>query len=303
MYFDWNFLFIINLPIALMVMVFAYNLLPTKAFVQRSDFDVPGVVFLGLFLAFFTLGINFLNSEQAFESLFSLSVWPFMLASFVFLFLLVKVELKASKPIIKMSYFSNRQILLVGFMAVGLGLFQSSFIFVPKMVVNLFDVKPFTASFMLIPVVFASAIGSPISGRLTDAFGSKYVIFWGLVAASTGMLIVAFISADKSLFYLSGSLIGLGFSMRTALNYIMLNEVGDGERATSQGLLTIFISLGQLSGAALIGAMIATEPNGMSGFRQAFLVLGIVSVLLAISSLWLKNKSNELTNQRDNEST
>jgi MFS family permease len=83
----------------------------------------------------------------------------------------------------------------------------------------------------------------------------------------------------------------------------MLNEVGDGERATSQGLLTIFISLGQLSGAALIGAMIATEPNGMSGFRQAFLVLGIVSVLLAISSLWLKNKSNELTNQRDNEST
>jgi MFS family permease len=215
----------------------------------------------------------------------------------VFLYLLIKTELKVNKPIIRISYFSNRQILLVGGMAIGLGLFQSSFIFVPKMLVNLFDVEPFTASFMLIPIVLLSALGSPISGRLTDSFGSKYVILWGLLAASAGMFMVAMISADKTLFYLAGSLIGLGFSMRTALNYIMLNEVGATDRATSQGLLTIFISLGQLTGSALIGAMIATDPNGISGFRQAFFILGGISALLAILSLWLKNRSNELARQ------
>lgn len=296
-YFDWNFLFIINLPIALIIIVFAYNILPTKTIMKRTEFDVPGVVLLGLFLASFTLGINFLDSKQLLVSLKSLDVWPFLLASLVFLYLLIKAEMKMSKPIIRISFFSNRQILLVGGMAIGLGLFQSSFIFVPKMLVNLFDVQPFTASFMLIPIVLLSALGSPISGRLTDSFGSKYVILWGLVATSAGMFMVAVIAADKALFYLAGSLIGLGFSMRTALNYIMLNEVGATDRATSQGLLTIFISLGQLTGSALIGAMIATDPNGISGFRQAFLILGGISALLAFLSLWLKNRSNELARQ------
>lgn len=296
-YFDWNFLFSINLPIALIIMVFANNLLPAKPILKRTEFDVPGVLLLGLFLASFTLGINFLNSNQLFSSLRSFEVWPFLAASLLFGYLLFKTELKVNNPIIRISYFSNRQILLVGGMAIGLGLFQSSFIFVPKMLVNLFAVQPFTASFMLIPIVLLSALGSPISGRLTDSFGSKYVILWGLVAASAGMFMVAIIPADKALFYVAGSLIGLGFSMRTALNYIMLNEVGAAERATSQGLLTIFISLGQLTGAALIGAMIATDPQGISGFRHAFFILGGISAVLAFLSLWLKNRSKELAGQ------
>ena len=110
-YFDWNFLFIINLPIALIIIVFAYNILPTKTIMKRTEFDVPGVVLLGLFLASFTLGINFLDSKQLLVSLKSLDVWPFLVASLVFLYLLIKAELKISKPIIRIIFFSNRQIL------------------------------------------------------------------------------------------------------------------------------------------------------------------------------------------------
>ncbi len=293
-YMDWNFLFLINLPISLIVMFYAFRLLPSQKIADFSDFDVPGVVLLGLFLAFFTLGINLLDSENLLQSLSSLYVWPFAAASLLTLIFLFKVEKKAVSPVLRITFFSNRQIRLVGYMAFGLGLFQSSFIFVPQMVVGLFHVEPFTASFMLIPVVLASALGSPLSGRLVDGAGSRIVIFIGMLAATAGMFLISTQSDSKTIFYISGSLIGLGFSMRTALNYIMLNEVGKTERATSQGLLTIFISIGQLTGAAIIGAIAGSGSSSVQGFSRAFLVLGTISAILAITSLMLKKRNQEV---------
>jgi MFS family permease len=163
-------------------------------------------------------------------------------------------------------------------LAVGTGLYQATFVFIPDMTIIAFDVEEHIASFMLVPVVFATALGSPISGRLIDKYGSRIVIILALGFMTVGFLILQFLEDQKSIYYGSGVLLGLGLSVLagSSLRYILLNEVPAEERASSQGLITIFVSLGQIMGAAAIGAVIANHPTSMVGYMNAFKVLLIL---------------------------
>ena len=164
------------------------------------------------------------------------------------------------------------------------------------MAIASFGVATSTASFMLLPVVIATAIGSPISGRLLDKYGSRVLVIAGLILASIGFMFLSFVLADKLIFYTGGAFLGLGFSILSgsALRYIMLNEVPVSERATTQGLITIFVSLGQMTGAAIIGTLVASSVLAVKGYKQVFFFIAIFAFMLAVSGLLLKSRGREL---------
>jgi MFS family permease len=145
-------------------------------------------------------------------------------------------------------------------------------------------------------VVIAAAIGSPIGGRLVDKIGSRIIIFVGLLIATIALFLLSVVLKDLTYFYCAEGLLGLGLAIRASLSYIMLNEVSVKERASTQAVLLIFISVGQLTGSALIGALTSNADSQISGFGYAFLVMGILSFLLVIASFFLKSRKKELLN-------
>ncbi len=149
---------------------------------------------------------------------------------------------------------------------------------------------------MLLPVVFATAIGSPVSGRLLDKYGSRILILAALISASAGFILLSSASGSKYTFYFGGILLGFGFSVLSgsALRYIMLNEVQVSERASTQGVVTIFVSIGQMVGAAFIGTIVASNAVTLIGYRQVFLIIAVFSIVLAIMGLFLKSRKKEL---------
>jgi len=176
-------------------------------------------------------------------------------------------------------------------------------VFVPALLVATFGVTESTASFMLVPVVLAMAVGSPVSGRLLDRSGSRVVVLLGTALMTVGMLLVSFLAASLALFYVSAVLFGLGLSilLGAALRYIMLNEAPASERASGQAVLTIFTSVGQLVGGALMGAVAASRGGGVAGYSASFLLFGVVMLLLTLASLGLKGRAAELATVRRNE--
>ncbi len=64
----------------------------------------------------------------------------------------------------------------------------------------------------------------------------------------------------------------------------------------AQGLLTIFVALGQLAGASAIGA-IASGQGALSGFGPAFIIMAILAMIMTISSLFLKSRQKEISEQ------
>jgi MFS family permease len=294
MYFKWNALFMINLPIAVLIILFSYFLLPSKKIENPKGFDWPGIIMMGIILSCFTLAINLIQPDSFLVSVTSWPVLPLFIAVAILTIFLLQIERSQHEPVLNVHLFSIRQVRLVGFIAVGVGLFQSAMVFLPTHAVLIFGADPSTASFMLLPVVIASAIGSPVSGRLVDRIGSRIIIFSGLVISTVGLFILGLVIKNVLIFYIGEALLGLGLAMRASLNYIILNEVSPRERASTQGMLIIFVSVGQLMGAALAGSLVSPDSHETSGFGTMYFIMCILSFVLVFCTVFLKTRKKEL---------
>ena len=294
MYFNWNALFIINLPIALLLILFSYFLLPSKKIENPGGFDWPGIIMLGIILSCFTIAINNIKSSTFIEGGDTWPALPLLVIVVILTVFLLLLERSQAAPVLNAHLFNIRQVRLVGFIAVGVGLFQSAMVFLPKHAVLIFGADPSRASFMLLPVVIVTALFSPISGRLVDKIGSRIIIFCGLVISTIGLFILGLVMKNLVVFYVGEAMLGLGLAMRASLNYIILNEVSPRERASTQGILIIFVSIGQLTGAALIGSITSPNKQETSGFGSSFMIMCILSLVLVFCSFFLKTRKKEL---------
>jgi MFS family permease len=295
-FFSWHVLFLINIPIALGLLYFSSRLLSPKGVSTDKRFDWRGIIYLGLFLGLFTYAANNIVPSNFLSSIATLQVAPYLLSSFAFLALLIREENKTDVPVIRLKLFLSRQVKMVALVGVSTGLFQACFVFVPTFAVTAFAVKPKDAAFMLLPFILATAIGSPFFGRMLDKLGSRFVVMTGLVLASTGLIFLSRSVHSSSTFYVAGAFIGLGLSILagSSLRYIMLNEVTALERASTQGIVTIFMSIGQIIGGPIIGASIANYASKLDGFSFTFLYISFYMILIAALSSLFKGRKEEL---------
>ena len=101
--------------------------------------------------------------------------------------------------------------------------------------------------------------------------------------------------ASRAAFYGSTILIGLGLAgiMGSALNYILMHEARENERTASQGLITLFISIGQLFGAALVGSVVASMNGTVKGYSIAFFGISAMMILMTGIAFYLKRRAAE----------
>lgn len=299
---SWHWLFVINLPIAAIVIEMALRWLPGARPAQQREFDLPGMAALAILLASLTFGINQLDTAHVSTSITSINVWPFLLLAVALLPIFIFIESRTTNPVVRMSLFKSRQVALVSFVAAGAGLGEASVVFVPALVVAVFGVTSSTASFMLLPAVLAMAVGSPSAGRMLDRSGSRIVLLVGTLLTTAGMFVVAFLTANIVFFYIAAILVGLGLGvlLGAPLRYVMLNESSASERASAQGILTLFTSMGQLVGGALVGAVAASFGGGLDGYATAFLAVGLVMLVMTTLTLGLKSRVAELDTAQHN---
>ncbi len=290
-FYSWNALFILNVPITLVLIFFSYRLLPNVKSAVRRTIDGYGIVFMALMLSFMVFGLNLLKMNQ---DLWHDNEYAFLFLglSGVMLYLLYRFEKKAEYPILRFSFLAQRNISITAFVAVITGLVQSCFVFVPKYVALEFSMSASDASFMLIPFVIATAIGSPIFGRLIDRYGVKIILILGLFLTALGFVILAQSGGSLSLFYVGGIFMGLGLSVMSgsSLRYIMLNSTSPEDRAVSQGMITVFISIGQLAGAPVIGLLLSA-PN----LQQPFQLLFVAASGLLLAAMLLTFRLTKIT--------
>ncbi|MCE1255465.1 MAG: MFS transporter, partial [Anaerolineae bacterium] len=106
----WNWLFFINLPIAVVILIMAWRLLPDTRPAVVQGFDTPGMLVLTGMLALLAYAINQLDTT---------AIWPslqqngaFLLAAVILLVLLVLIESRSSNPVLPPQLFNRRQLTL-----------------------------------------------------------------------------------------------------------------------------------------------------------------------------------------------
>jgi len=294
----WQWLFVVNLPIALIVMIMGWKLLPAQRPGSHDAFDWSGMLTLGILLTAFAYGLNQIDTANFVASFLSINVLPFLLLAVILLFVFINIEKKSSNPILHLSLFKSRQSVLASALSAGAGIGEVSMVFIPALAIAAMPgvVDKHTASYLLMPVVLALAVGSPLSGRILDKFGSKAVVTVGTTLLAVGALMFGVWNSALWMFILAGSIIGLGLSalLGAPVRYIMLNEAPASERTSAQGAIAVFTSIGQLISSAMVGAIAASAGGGASGYSAAYLTIGIMSIALVFLTFGLKNHQQEL---------
>jgi MFS family permease len=296
----WQWLFVINLPIAAVVIGLGLRLLPSTHSEGKHPFDWAGMVVLGAALACLAYGLSMVDTTSFFGSLLTLSVWPFLLLAVGLIAIFPTIEKKAVDPVLNLSILESRQAKLASALAAGAGLGEVGMVFIPSLAVAAMPaiINKHTASYLLMPVVLAMAVGSPVVGRFLDKVGSKVVVLAGSVLTAIGMLMLgsAQITSVLSLFILAGVVIGLGLSalLGAPVRYIMLNETPAFHRTAAQGAIALFTSIGQLLSSALVGAVADSLGGGVKGYGSAYMVIGVIAVILVGLAFWLKDRKKEL---------
>jgi EmrB/QacA subfamily drug resistance transporter len=291
----WRWLFLINLPIAAAVIAMGLRLLPTTRRETRQPFDLAGMATLGVSLASLAYGINQIDTGHFGESLASMRVWPFLVVALVGLVSFYFIEQRAADPIVRPRLFGNRQLRLAYLLAAGAGLGESGLVFLPAFAIAAFAMNSSNASFMLMPVVLAMAVGSPTVGRLLDRFGSRVIMTTGTGLLALGMVLLSVFAQTIALFIVAGVVIGLGLAALLGApgRYIVLNETPAADRGAGQGMLTVATGVGQLISGALVGAVVASAGGGVSGYSKAYLVVAVVALALTTVAFRLKGRVAE----------
>lgn len=292
---SWHWLFLVNLPLALGVGWASLRVLPSARAAKPRPFDQVGMVAMAVMLGSLAWALNRLDSAALLRSLRDPVIFGPLVVAVALALALPFVERRAADPVIHPDLFRSRQIVIASGLAVGAGVSEASVVFVPALLVAAFGVTASRASFMLLPIVVALGLGAPLFGRLLDRAGSRVVVTLSTGLITVGMLGVGVFPASLVLFYSAGIAIGLGMAglLGSSLRYVMLNEAPASERGAAQGILTVFISTGQLAGAAVLGAIIASHGGDVGSYGTAFFSAGLFLGALTLAALGLHSRDAE----------
>jgi EmrB/QacA subfamily drug resistance transporter len=292
---SWHWLFIINLPVAALLIWQALRLLPGSGAAESKPFDWRGALVLSVGLLGLAVAVTNVDSSRLAASLASAEVWPFLLVTAVALPMFWWLEKRAPDPIVRPSFFSSRQLRVTLAIALGVGTVESGSVFFPALAVAGIGVTESTAAWLLLPSVLAMTVAAPVVGRLLDRIGSRLIVQFGLVCVLAGLLIYAEATMTVAVFILGGIIGGIGLAslLGAPFRYIVLHEARPEDRAAGQGLLTVFMSVGQLLGAAIVGGVAASRGGGTAGYQAAFMVLAALTGALCFIAIVLKGRRVE----------
>ena len=259
---NWQFIFYVNVPICAFIVVAGWFVLPNTKAEHVKPIDGLGIAVLVVMVLALLYGLKNLDFFNLGTSLTSTDVWPFLLGFVLLLPLFVLIERRAADPVLNLSYFCNRDIVVTLAISVISGVILMGIIFIPQFAENVLKIPAGSGGYVVIVLAAFAGVGAPVSGKLIDRFGVKVVLGFGLAASAAGALFLALVATQfPNLFTLVVSLvfigIGMGFTIGTPLNYMMLAKTPLEESNSALATLSLVRSVGTAVAPAVLVAFIA----------------------------------------------
>ncbi|MGB3543164.1 MFS transporter [Rubrivirga sp.] len=286
---SWRWLFALSIPFAAVVFVLSARTVPDTRADDPKPVDAWGIVLLASLLVSLAVGLSGLDAADLSASLSSSRVWAPLLLSAVLTAAFVAVERRAVAPLVRPGLIARRPVQIACALAIGAGLVEATFVFLSAYAVQAFGVTKAQGSYLLLPLVFGVAIGSPLAGRMLDRIGARPIVTGGCLLVAAGLTVIA-LGPSLAVHIAGTTLIGFGLAglLGSSISYILLVEAEAAERTVAQGLSTLALSIGQLTGGALVGAIAASAVAPVVGYRAAFGMIAAVAAVLAIVAQGLR---------------
>lgn len=288
---SWRWIFYVNLPVGILGTILAVRYIPDikPAGGQRFDFLGAITLFSSLFCLLFglTLGQGFGFSDRRVLFLFGGFV--------LFLALFILIEWLARQPMIDLRLFRDRRLnvgLITGF--ITFLAIAGVIVLMPFYLENVLGYSPRQVGLLLAIVPIAMGVTAPLSGSMSDRFGTRPITVIGLAVLLVGYLALSSLDTKtSSLAYLVRFLpIGIGMGIFQSPNNSAIMGTATRERlGIVSGMLAVTRTTGQTTGIALLGALWASRvffyagkvlPEGATGALPAAQAAGLQDALLSV---------------------
>jgi len=254
----WGWLFFINLPISIVIIALSGMIEDSKVRVKKS-LDFAGAAVIAGVISSLMYALTNLNFFNLIDSMKNVKVYPFLLIFLALIPLLIMVESKAIEPVLNLKYFKNRQMLVVFALAFVVGIGMMGMIFIPQFAENVLKIKAGSGGYLVTLLAVFSGIAAPISGKLLDKKGTRFVMSLGFLFVISGTLCLAYLATSQlNIWSVFLGLIlmgfGVGFTMGAPLNYLVLQTVPQSEGAVALATMSLVRSIGvTISPSIMIG--------------------------------------------------
>jgi EmrB/QacA subfamily drug resistance transporter len=286
--FSWRAVFYINIPVGLAAIILSLRFIdPDPPATHHEAFDFIGAA---LFLGGLTALLFGLNQGQELgwfstPILISISTALFLLFAFWW------VETRIPSPMLDFKLFANRIFTqsvtsaIINYMCVYSIMFLMPFYLIQGLGMN-----PSKAGLILTAMPIIMAIMAPISGGLSDHFGTRLLAFVGMVALAFGLFLLSRLQLDSSPLDIAFRLTVTGFGIGVFIspNTSALMGAAPRERqGIASGVLATSRNMGMVLGVGYAGAIFTTKLGLLGNESANSIVLAIQVSFLAATFIAL----------------
>jgi EmrB/QacA subfamily drug resistance transporter len=315
----WNWIFFVNLPIGVLGIYLVFRFVPATTPPGGQRFDFWGAAVLFISLLSLLLALSFAQTGGILNPI----VLALGLTFLAFLSLFIWLELRIEQPMIDLRLFSN--LLFSTSLATGFITFVATagtILLMPFYLENILGYSPRQVGLLLAVVPLATGLIAPVSGSLSDRFGSRRITVLGLSILVLGYLAVGTLNAQTSaLGYILRFLpVGIGLGVFQSPNNSAIMGAAPRDRlGIASGMLAVNRTLGQTTGIAVLGVLwsrfvflatggdtailsagVTAAPPGaqVAGLQKTFIfVIGLMLVALCLSIWALRQERRAPTRQ------
>jgi EmrB/QacA subfamily drug resistance transporter len=306
---SWNWIFLINLPIGIAVVVFCLSLLPRDAVPeQRQRLDITGAVLATTGLMLLVYGVIGGNAAgwNSLQTLLPLAVGIALLLAFFY------AEARVRDPLMPLHLLKLRNLAVANIVGIlwSAGMF-AWFVITALYLQRVLGYTPMQVGLSFIPAdVFMAAFSLGLSAKIVIRFGIRASLSVGLGIAGLGLVLISQAPQGGSyaMHILPGMLmLGIGGGM--AFNPMLLaamSDVDESQSGLASGIANTAFMMGGALGLAVLASIAdawtqdalaegATEPAALAaGYQLAFLIGAAMTLLGAlIGAIWLRPKTPE----------
>jgi EmrB/QacA subfamily drug resistance transporter len=261
--FDWRWIFFVNLPIGVVVLLVTPLIIPDLRPGRRHRIDIPGVLLASASLLAICYGLVE-GQKYNWGKITGFISIPLVLGLGVVLllaFLLVQKLTQGQEPLVPFALFRDRNYSVVnwvsGVLAVGMmGIFLPLTIYLQSVL----GFSALKAGLTMAPASLVSMFLAPVAGRLTDKIGGKFILMSGLVLFGAGMGWIALIAhPDSSWPTFMAPLIVAGLGMGcifAPMVTVAMRNIDPRMAGAASGVLNTVRQVGMVIGTAAVGALL-----------------------------------------------
>jgi len=259
---SWQWIFLINVPIGAVALVYAFFALPKDSPEPSESFDFLGMLMLSPGLALFLFGVSSLPEEG---TVTANRVWIPMVAGAALVIGFVFYSFKPAHPLVDLRLFRHWRltvaalslfVFIIAFMGAGL-LFPSYFLQVR-------GESTLHAGLLMAPQGIGAMITMPIAGTLADRVPVGRTVPFAMALIAAGFFTFTQVGTDTSYLLLCGSLFVMGLGMGGTMMPIMtsaLRTLHHADVARGSTLVNILQQIGGSIGTATMSVILTSQLN------------------------------------------